>query len=103
MSMGNALDDAKAARDAVLQSKVVVQVVTQHLSEPYQIAAHDLVQTGVLGDVSKVEMVWNYHGPRWRGRPETKLIREEDPAGRKFYINKRFRRSDPRYYCIFRL
>ena len=34
--------------------------------------------TGVLGDVSKVEIVWNYHGPRWRGRPEVKQIREQD-------------------------
>src|SRR5438270_2197059 len=54
--MGNVLEEAKAARDAVLQNKVIVQVGTQHRSEPYQIAAHDLVQTGVLGDVSKVEI-----------------------------------------------
>ena len=101
--MGNVLEEAKAARDAVLQSKVVVQVGTQHRSEPYQIAAHDLVQTGVLGDVSKVEMVWNYHGPRWRGRPGTKLIREEDTDWRKFLINKPYRPFDPQVYCEFRL
>jgi predicted dehydrogenase len=101
--MGNVLEEAKAARDAVLQNKVIVQVGTQHRSEPYQIAAHDLVQTGVLGDVSKVEMVWNYHGPRWRGRPETKLIREEDTDWRKFLLNKPYRPFDPQVYCEFRL
>ena len=74
--MGNVLAEAKSARDAVLQNKLIVQVGTQHRSEPYPRAAHDLVQTGVLGDVSKVEIVWNYHGPRWRGRKETNLVRE---------------------------
>ncbi len=71
--MGNVLAEAKAARDATMKSKRIVQVGTQHRSEPYPRAAHELVQTGVLGEVSKVEIVWNYHGPRWRGREETKL------------------------------
>ena len=35
----------KAARDAVLQNKRIVQVGTQHRSEPYPMAAHDLVQS----------------------------------------------------------
>ena len=74
--MGNVLTEAKAARDATMKSKRIVQVGTQHRSEPYPQAARELVQTGVLGEVSKVEIVWNYHGPRWRGREETKLLRE---------------------------
>jgi predicted dehydrogenase len=101
--MGNVLEEAKAARDAVLQNNRIVQVGTQHRSEPYQIAAHDLVQTGVLGDVSKVEIVWNYHGPRWRGRPETKLIREQDTDWRKWLLTKPYRPFDPQIYCEFRL
>jgi len=51
--MGNVLADAKAARDATMKLNRIVQVGTQHRSEPYPKAAHDLVQTGVLGDVSK--------------------------------------------------
>ena len=70
--MGNVLSEAKAARDAVVQSKTIVQVGTQHRSEPYQQAAQKIARSGALGDVSKVEVVWNYHGPRWRGRPEVK-------------------------------
>src|ERR1700692_1100541 len=66
--MGNVLAEAKAARDAAMKSNRIVQVGTQHRSEPYPKAAHELVQTGALGEVSKVEIVWNFHGPRWRGR-----------------------------------
>jgi predicted dehydrogenase len=101
--MGNVLADAKAARDITLRSKKIVQVGTQHRSEPYPMAAHDLVQTGVLGEVSKIEIVWNYHGPRWRGREETKLLREEDTDWRKWLLSKPYRPFDPKIYCEFRL
>lgn len=101
--MGNVLDEVKAARDAVITNKRIVQVGTQHRSEPYPIAAHDLVQTGVLGDVSKVEIVWNYHGPRWRGRPDSRLIREQDTDWRKWLLTKPYRPFDPQIYCEFRL
>jgi predicted dehydrogenase len=101
--MGNVLEDVKAARGVVTKSSRIVQVGTQHRSEPYPKAACALVQTGVLGDVSKVEIVWNYHGPRWRGRPETKLIREEDTDWRKWLLTKPYRPFDPKVYCEFRL
>src|SRR5262245_59126623 len=76
--MGNVLAEARAARDAVRATKRVVQVGTQHRSEPYPRAARELVRGGALGEVSKVEVEWNYHGPRWRGRPEVGQIREQD-------------------------
>jgi predicted dehydrogenase len=101
--MGNVLADAKAARDAVLHNNRIVQVGTQHRSEPYPIAAHDVAQSGALGDISKVEIVWNYHGPRWRGREETKLLREEDTDWRKWLLTKPYRPFDPQVYCEFRL
>jgi len=101
--MGNVLAEAKAARDAVLERNLIVQVGTQHRSELYPRAAHDLVQTGALGDVSKVEIVWNYHGPRWRGRPEVKQIREPDTDWRKWLLTKPDRPFDPQLYFEFRL
>jgi predicted dehydrogenase len=101
--MGNVLEEAKAARNTVLERKLVVQVGTQHRSELYPRAAHDLVQTGALGEVSKVEVVWNYHGPRWRGRPEVKQIREEDTDWRKWLMTKPYRPFDPQMYFEFRL
>ncbi len=101
--MGNVLEEAKAARDAVLERKLIVQVGTQRRSEPYQIAANKLFRSGVCGDVSKVGVVWNYHGPRWRGRPEVKQIREEDIDWRRWLMTKPYRPFDPRLYFEYRL
>ena len=101
--MANNLEEAKAARDAVLARKLVVQIGSQHRSEPYQIATKQLIDTGALGDVTKVEIVWNYHGPRWRGRPEVEKIREEDTDWRQWLLHKPYRPFDPRAYFEFRL
>ncbi|HLN00738.1 MAG TPA: Gfo/Idh/MocA family oxidoreductase [Bryobacteraceae bacterium] len=101
--MANDLAEAKAARDAVLSRDLIVQIGSQHRSEPYQIATKQLIDTGALGEVSKVEVVWNYHGPRWRGRREVSQIREEDTNWRKWLLNKPYRPFDPRAYFEFRL
>jgi predicted dehydrogenase len=58
---------------------------------------------GLLGQVSKVEIVWDYHGPRWRGRSEVKQIREEDTNWRRWLLSKRDRPFDPQAYFEFRL
>ena len=101
--MGNVLEEVKAARDAVLDAKTVVQVGTQHRSELYPNAAHEVIRSGALGDISKVEIVWNYHGPRWRGRPEVKQIREQDTDWSKWLLTKPARPFDPQLYFEFRL
>jgi len=101
--MGNVLEEVKAARDAVVSRNLIVQVGTQHRSEPYQIAVRDLIRSGVLGEVTKYEIVWNYHGPRWRGRPEVKQIREQDTDWRAWLVNKPYRPFDPQLYFEFRL
>jgi predicted dehydrogenase len=101
--MANDLAEAKAARDAVAAGNRIVQIGTQHRSEPYQAAVRDLVAQGALGRISKVEIVWNYHGPRWRGRPEVKQIREEDTDWRRWLLSKPYRPFDPRAYFEFRL
>ena len=43
--MGNVLSEAKAARDATMKSKRIVQVGTQHRSEPFLIARMSPSQT----------------------------------------------------------
>ncbi|MGH9502142.1 MAG: Gfo/Idh/MocA family oxidoreductase [Terriglobales bacterium] len=101
--MGNVLEEVTAARDAVRARKPIVQIGTQHRSEPYQIAVHDLIRTGVLGDVSKYEIAWNYNGPRWRGRPEVKQIREQDTDWNAWLMNKPHRPFDPQLYFEYRL
>jgi predicted dehydrogenase len=99
--MGNVLEEAKAARNAVRAGGRVVQIGTQHRSEPYQRAAKR--EIAALGPVSKVEIVWNYHGPRWRGRPEVKRIREEETDWRRWLLTKPYRPFDPQLYFEFRL
>jgi predicted dehydrogenase len=101
--MGNVLAEVKAARNAVLASKQVVQIGTQHRSEPYQIAVRDLIHSGALGQVTKYEIVWNYHGPRWRGRPEVKELREQDTNWRAWLMNKPYRPFDSQLYFEYRL
>jgi len=101
--MGNVLEEVKAARDAVKQRKLIVQIGTQHRSEPYQRAAREVIRSGAVGDVSKYEIVWNYHGPRWRGRPEVKRIREQDTDWKKWLLTKPDRPFDPQLYFEFRL
>ena len=101
--MGNVLEEARSARAAVLASRRIVQVGTQHRSEPFPRAARELVASGALGEVSKVEVEWNYHGPRWRGRPEVAQIREEDTDWRAWLMTKPQRPFDPRLYFEFRL
>ncbi len=63
----------------------------------------DLVLSGVLGEVTKYEIEWNYHGPRWRGRPEVKMIREQDTDWPAWLVNKPHRPFDPQLYFEFRL
>src|SRR6266403_207080 len=47
--MGNVLGEVQAARDAVLARKnLVVQIGTQHRSEPYDIRVRELIRQGVL-------------------------------------------------------
>ena len=101
--MGNVLAEAKAARDAVLARKLIVQVGTQRRSEPYQVAAREWFKQGVTGDVSKIEIAWDYHGPRWRGRPEVKQIREQDTDWKKWLMTKPYRPFDPQLYFEYRL
>lgn len=102
--MGNVLPEVQAARDAVLSRKnLVVQIGTQHRSEPYQILVRDMIRDGAVGDVSKYEIEWNYHGPRWRGRPEVKELVEKDTDWHAWLMNKPARPFDPQLYFEFRL
>jgi predicted dehydrogenase len=101
--MGNVLAEVKAARDAVMARKLIVQLGTQHRSEPYPKAARDVVRSGALGEIGKIEIVWNYHGPRWRGREEVAQLRESDTDWKKWLMTKPLRPFDPRLYFEFRL
>jgi predicted dehydrogenase len=101
--MATDLADAKAARDAFLKTDRIVQIGSQHRSEPYQRETKKVIDSGALGEITKIELVWNYHGPRWRGRPEVKQIREQDTDWKRWLLHKPYRPFDPRAYFEFRL
>src|SRR5580704_2032523 len=101
--MATDLADAKAARDAFLKTDRIVQIGSQHRSEPYQRETKKVIDSGALGEITKIELVWNYHGPRWRGRDEVKQIREQDTDWKRWLLTKPYRPFDPRAYFEFRL
>ncbi len=103
--MANVLEEAKAARKAVLGSKQVVQMGSQWLSDPYQIKVRDLVRSGDLGKISRIEQTWNVNEPRWRqpDDPDISSIRESDTDWKRWLLGKPYRPFDPRVYFEFRL
>lgn len=64
--MATVFADAKRAFHSVKQSSQVVQIGTQRRSEPGLMGAARLMQQGVLGRVTRVDMEVNFHQARWR-------------------------------------
>src|ERR1700733_3413181 len=122
----NDLSEAKEARDTVKASKQVVQVGSQHRSEPYQLAVRDIVRSGRIGDIVHIEQEWNVNEERWRfvdmdtgNSPEMEQdrnmewkqlllerqskLREEDTDWNRGLLGKPHRPFDPHVYLEFRL
>jgi len=99
------VDEAKLARSAVLASKQVVQIGSQWVSDPIQIKIRDIVRSGKLGQITKIEQVWNYDGPRWHkaNDPEVAAIREEDTDWKRWLLGKPNVPFDPFKYFEFRI
>ena len=121
----NVLSEAKEARAVVKASKQVVQMGSQHRSEPYQLAVRDLVQSGRIGPVVHIEQEWNVNQERWRfvgydtGATDEMLqdrdmrwkewlarpsqLKEEDTDWKRWLLGKPYRPFDPHVYLEFRL
>src|ERR1700744_1772586 len=122
----NVLSEAKEARDTVKASKQVVQVGSQHRSEPYQLAVRDIVRAGLIGDIVHIEQEWNVNEERWRfvdvdtGISREMLqdrkmewkewldnrksqLREEDTDWKRWLLGKPYQPFDPHVYLEFRL
>ncbi len=122
----NVLADAKEARDAVKKSKQIVQMGTQHRSQPYQLAVRDIIRSGKIGNVIHIEQEWNVNEERWRfvpsdtgSSPEMLMdrgmkwkdwlydrksqLREEDTDWSRWLLGKPYRPFDPHIYLEFRL
>src|ERR1017187_6129859 len=122
----NVLAYAKEARDAVKASKQVVQVGSQHRSQPYQLAVRDIVRSGRIGKIVHIEQEWNVNEERWRFVPNDtgdsdqmdqdrdmewkkwlydrqSKLREEDTDWKRWLLGKPYRPFDPHVYLEFRL
>ena len=122
----NGLSEAKEARDTVKASKQVVQVGSQHRSEPYQLAVRDIIRSGRIGNIVHIEQEWNVNEERWRFVPmdtgrsaameqdrnmewrqwlfdRKSKLREEDTDWKRWLLGKPYRPFDPHLYLEFRL
>ena len=103
--MAEDIAEAKLAREAVLSSKQVVQMGSQWLSDPIQQKVRDIVRSGKLGQITKIEQVWNDNNHRWHdpNDPDVAAIREEDTDWQRWLLGKPYRPFDPWAYFEFRI
>ncbi len=103
--MAIGVDEAKFARDAVLASKQVVQMGSQWVSDPIQIKVREIIRSGRLGQITKIEQVWNDNNPRWHdpNDPDVTRIREEDTDWERWLLGKPYVPFDPWKYFEFRI
>ena len=103
--MGNVLDELNAAFKAVEESDRVVQVGTQRRSWPRYRSAIDMMRQGRLGDVVKVDVIWNAHSPyRWaKKQRDLDAVQEADIDWKAFLMGKPDRPFDAKVFRSFRL
>jgi predicted dehydrogenase len=99
------VEEAKLARAAVLKSRQIVQNGVQWLSDPYQIKVHDIVRSGKLGHVTKIEQVWGDNNHRWHNPrdPEVTAIRPQDTDWDRWLLGRPYRPFNPWTYFEFRI
>jgi len=122
----NVLSEAIETRDTVKQSKQIVQMGTQHRSQPYPLAVREMIRSGRIGAVVHIEQEWNVNEERWRFTPmDTGLsdemlrdsnmewkswlhgrmskLREADTDWNRWLLGKPYRPFDPHVYLESRL
>jgi len=103
--MAQDIDEAKLARDTVLNSNQVVQMGSQWVSEPIHRKIRDIVRSGRLGQITKIEQCWNDNNHRWHepDDPDVAAIREEDTDWNRWLLGKPYEPFDPWKYFEFRI
>jgi predicted dehydrogenase len=103
--MAQDIEEATLARDAVLNASQVVQMGSQWVSEPIHIKIRDLVRSGKLGQITKIEQCWNDNNHRWHDPddPDVARIREEDSDWNRWLLGKPHETFDPWKYFEFRI
>jgi predicted dehydrogenase len=99
------VEDAKLARSAVLNSKQVAQMGSQWVSDPIQKKVRDIIRSGKLGQITKIEQVWNDNDHRWHvpDDPDVAAIREADTDWKRWLLGKPYVPFDPWKYFEFRI
>lgn len=103
--MAEDVEDAKLARSTVLGSKQIVQLGSQWVSDPIQLKVREVIRSGKLGQITKIEQVWNDNNPRWHvpDDPDVASIREEDTDWKRWLLGKPYVPFDARKYFEFRI
>ena len=102
--LANTMPDARAIREAVRETKRIVQIGTQRRSSPKYQQAHEYLKSGQFGDIVAVEMTWNVNQPgRWRRPRVVKELQEADTDWKRYLMNRPPEPFDPRKYLEFRL
>ena len=103
--MAQDIEEAKLVRDTVLNSKQVVQMGSQWVSEPIHRKIREIIRSGRLGQITKIEQCWNDNNHRWHdpNDPDVAAIREEDTDWNRWLLGKPYEPFDPRKYFEFRI
>jgi predicted dehydrogenase len=103
--MAEDVEDAKLARSTVLASKQVVQLGSQWVSDPIQLKVRDIIRSGKLGQITKIEQVWNDNNHRWHvpNDPDVAAIKEQDTDWNRWLLGKPYVPFDPWKYFEFRI
>ena len=103
--MGNVLSETNDVLDAVNKSDRIVQIGTQRRSYPKYLAAAELMKQGRIGEVAKVDVIWNAYSPyRWsKSKADLNSLKQGDIDWGAFLMGKPDRPFDPRIYRSFRL
>ncbi len=98
------MEDNRAARKAVQETGLIVQVGSQRRSGQNYQAAAEYIKSGKFGKINMVEMTWNVNQPgRWRRPDLIGSIKESDTDWKRFIMNRPYVDWNPRYYLEYRL
>ena len=102
--LANTMADARAIRQAVRETKKIVQIGTQRRSSPKYQRAYEYIKSGQFGDIVAVDMTWNVNQPgRWRRPNVVPQLKEQDTDWKRYLLNRPHEPFDARKYLEFRL
>jgi len=98
------MEDNRAARKAIEESKKIVQIGSQRRSGTNYQAAAQFIQAGKFGNITMVELTWNVNQPgRWRRPDLVAKMKEADTDWKRFLMNRPAVAFDPRKHLEYRL